>query len=465
MDLDPKYFKKFNKRIALLEPNIKEYTYSEVLSKIKKLNNLFESNSVILLIASNTIASIIGYLSFCCKIKKCTTILIDDTFKESSIKNIIKSYKPNYLFYPENYIKSINIDLSHIKSFENYKLSKTFFNKNKKINKNNFLLISTSGTTGSVKFVRLSRKNIIENSKSIIKNLKIKKSHTTITTMPMGYSYGLSILNTHLLSGAKIIVNKRNIFNKNFWQIINNFKVSSFGGVPLFFEYLKKLKFENFNLKNIIYITQAGGKLEDNVASYFINICKEKKYKFFCMYGQAEASPRISSIEISKYPKKINSIGKSLDGIIMKLLDKKKNFIKKSYKIGEIIIKGPNVSLGYAKTFKDLFYGNINKGQIRTGDLGYFDNQGFFYLTGRIKRISKIFGFRVNLDEIEAFLKKNNIITKCIPNNKKLKITIIKNYDQSKIQNMISKEYNINKNYIIFEKVKKFENQNKYKLI
>ena len=103
----------------------------------------------------------------------------------------------------------------------------------------NFLLLSTSGTTHSPKFVRLSKKNIEDNTKKIIKCLKIKKDHTTITTMPAGYSYGLSIINTHLKCGAKIVLNKNSILEKQFWNKIKNFKVNSFGGVPEFYDFLK----------------------------------------------------------------------------------------------------------------------------------------------------------------------------------------------------------------------------------
>ena len=152
----------------------------------------------------------------------------------------------------------------------------------------NFLLLPTSGTTQSPKFVRLSKSNLIENSKGIINELNIKKNHTTITTMPMGYSYGLSILNTHLLIGSKIVLNESTIFEKAFWNKIKEKKINSFGGVPEFYDFLRKLKFDQKDLSSIKYITQAGGKLESDTINYLEKMCLKKRINFFKMYGQTK---------------------------------------------------------------------------------------------------------------------------------------------------------------------------------
>ena len=145
-----------------------------------------------------------------------------------------------------------------------------------------------------------------------------------MTTMPIGYSYGISILNSHFFSGAKIILNKNNIFQKNFWEYFNKYKVNSLNGVPAFYEYIKKLKLEKLNVKNLLYISQAGGKMEYKTKKYIFNYCKKLNIKFYIMYGQTEASPRISCFEVSKYPKKINSVGKSIASVNIEI-NKEKN--------------------------------------------------------------------------------------------------------------------------------------------
>ena len=377
-------------------------------------------------------------------------------------KKLLKKYKPNYIFSPKKYFEEFN-KFHNLCSLKNYSLIKTNFKRFDKINTENLLLLSTSGTTQSPKFVRLSNLNLQSNTKSIINYLKIKSHHTTITTMPMGYSYGLSILNTHLASGSKIVVNNATIFEKKFWDKVYKYKISSMGGVPQFYEQLKRLNFEKMNLTNLIYLTQAGGKLEDGLLKYFGSACKKKRIEFFVMYGQTEASPRMSYLKWDKFFSKYGSIGKALKGSKFKILDKKKKYINESKKIGELIYFGKNVSLGYAKVLKDLRNGDINKGKLFTGDLAYKDDENYFYITGRKNRISKVFGLRINLDDVEKHLKKNHYKIKCIPDNKYLKILTTKNYSQINIKKIINDYYGINKNFILISKVKQFAKLNSFK--
>ena len=163
---------------------------------------------------------------------------------------------------------------------------------------------------------------------------------------------------------------------------------------------------------------------------------------------------------INKNLKKINSIGKPLKGCKFQILDHKKRVLNKSGDIGELVFYGKNVSLGYAKNYKDLKKGDVNKGKLFTGDLGYFDNDRFYYIAGRKKRISKIFGNRINLDEIEYCLSKRQIDTSININDSFLDIMLEKRYSHKTdlIRDLIQKEYSINKNFIkinLCEKLKK----------
>ena len=176
------------------------------------------------------------------------------------------------------------------------------------------VLLSTSGSTGSSKFVKLSKENILDNALNICKYLKINSNHTTITTMSPSYSYGMSIINTHFISGSKIILNNQSFFEKIFWDKVKKYKVNSFGGVPYHYEILKKLKFSNFNLPSLKYLTQAGGGMNKDLILYFLKCCKKNNIKFIQMYGQTEASPRISYLPFKIARKKIGSIGKAIPG-------------------------------------------------------------------------------------------------------------------------------------------------------
>jgi len=446
------YFKKNKKRIAIIEAsNNKRWTYKDLLIEIDRFNTYIEKNSLVILIGTYSFFSIIGYLGCLSVRNKSTTILIDETFNKDLIDNIISKYKPNYIFYPDNYKFKMNFYKNDF--FENYILSKTF-NKKTKINLENKLLLTTSGTTGSSKLVRLSTKNLLTNAKSIIKSLSIKKSHTAMTTMPIGYSYGISILNSHFFSGAKIILNKNNIFQKNFWEYFNKYKVNSLNGVPAFYEYIKKLKLEKLNLKNLLYISQAGGKMEYKTKKYIFNYCKNLNIKFYIMYGQTEASPRISCFEVSKYPKKINSVGKSIESVNIEI-NKEKNTKTVKKMVGEIFIKGRNVCLGYANNIKDLKKGDENKGFLKTGDIGYLDNDKFLYINGRINKFTKLFGYRINLDDIEKFLSKKKFICKCWGDDKQLYIEHDKSTNLDKIKKLVCTKYKFKQQFVITKKVKK----------
>ena len=449
-----KYFTKFKNRTAIIEPNLKKWSYDALIKKMKLFDKLIKDKSIVLIISSNTAISLISYLSLMSSNKKSLIILLDESINKIFLKKIISNYKPNYIFGPEKCFD--NNKVSIIWKFKNYLLCNTNNKKITGLNFQNKLLLPTSGTTGSSKLVRLSKNNIMKNSLSIINNLKIKKNDTTITTMPMAYSYGLSIINTHLLKGAKIILNNENISQKKFWIYFKKYKINSFGGVPQFYEFLKRLDFQKFGLEYLKYVTQAGGKLENDIKKYFLKLSETHKFKFYSMYGQTEASPRISSFEINKYPNKIESVGKAIAGVKVKIINKSKILENKFY-LGELEIRGENVSLGYSKSIKDLKFGDINKSKIKTGDIGYIDNDGFIFLKGRKKRISKIFGLRVDLDDIENLLKNYKIQANCTSDDKKIIIECNENSSENKIKKLIYKNYNINQNYLIINKIKKFK--------
>lgn len=442
------FFFKFNpssKKIILVDEDENLISEQEFNKKVTKISQYLNKSSVIIVIADNSFEFIAGYAA-AINLENTITILLDKSFSKNYMDNIIKKFKPNYIFTP------ININFDYTKSnkvyyLEKYKVIKLNLKYSRKVNYKNFLLLSTSGTTESPKFVRLSKKNIEDNTAKIIRYLKIKNSSCTITTMPAGYSYGLSIINSYLKTKAKIILNNRSVIEKDFWNKIQKFKASSFGGVPELFEFLKKIDFEKYVSKELKLLTQAGGKLDENTLRYFGKICKVKRIKFYVMYGQTEASPRISYLDWKFFFSKINSIGKPLKGYKLKII-KKNKIIKKPNTVGEIVLYGNNVCLGYAKKFSDLKKGDENKKILYTGDLGFKDKDNFIYLTGRSKKIVKIFGKRYDLLEIEKYLKKIEIKANCKLEDKKLFIQLKNINLKEKVKNLIFNKFQINKNYI-----------------
>lgn len=156
------------------------------------------------------------------------------------------------------------------------------------------MLLTTSGSTGSPKLVRLSKENILENAKSIAQYLDIDQNERAITSLPMHYSYGLSVINSHLISGATILLTEDSYIQRDFWVFAREQRVTSFSGVPFTYEILKKMKFWNRNLPTLRTLTQAGGKLSNELIEYFAKNAKLRDVNFYVMYGQTEATARMS---------------------------------------------------------------------------------------------------------------------------------------------------------------------------
>ena len=271
--------------------------------------------------------------------------------------------------------------------------------------KNNVgLLVTTSGSTGSVKLVRQTYDNLKSNTSSIINYLKLKKINTTITTLPLSYTFGMSIINTHLKVGSKIVITSNSLFEKNFWILFKKHNVNSLYGVPYTFEILDRLNFFSNNKLNLKLIAQAGGKISENLQKKIGKYSKKYNKKFFIMYGQAEATTRISYLPHKNVIKKVGSIGIPIKGGKITLVNNN-NVVKNKNAVGEIVYEGKNVCAGYALSKLDINKKDKWKGKIFTGDLAKRDKDGYYFIVGRTKRFAKIYGITVSLDEIENLLK------------------------------------------------------------
>ena len=326
--------------------------------------------------------------------------------------------------------------------------------KKKKLNKNLSLLLSTSGSMGSIKFVKLSRSNLKHNTDSIISYLKINSKDSTITNLPISYSYMLSIINTHFEVGASIIISKYSLIEKEFWKTLKNSKVTSFNGVPYTYEILTRIGLKNIKIDTLKYLTHAGGKLEKNKLKEIIKFCKKNSLRFFSMYGQTEASPRISYLKPEFSQKKIGSIGKGIPGSKIYIIDNNSKKILRPFVEGEIICEGKNVFMGYSNNYKDLKKANEENYKLKTGDLGFFDKDGFFYITSRVSKIAKIFGYRVDIGALENLMSQKGYKVACLSDNKKIFIFIEKKYNKINLINNISKITNLNINSFELIKLK-----------
>ena len=401
---------KYINNIAIIDDNDFELTYKGLFSLSDSLNKYLNEKSLIFTLCENTIGSIIGYFSFLNN--RHVQLMLDATIDPIGLQNLISLYNPNYLWAPnillENFLNSTII-------YTNWNYSLIKLNNSKILmNDDLALLLTTSGSTGSPKLVRLSMTNLISNAKSIAKYLNITDLERPITSLPMHYSYGLSVINSHLINGATILLTNFSVVQKEFWNFLKNKKATSIAGVPYTYQMLKMLRFENMDLPYLKTLTQAGGKLSSNLVKEYSDYAIKNSKEFIVMYGQTEATARMSYLPFNISQEKVESIGIPIPGGRFSLIDlQDKIEIHQSNISGELIYEGPNVSLGYANNISDLAKADENFGKLYTGDLAYKDENGYFFITGRMKRFIKIYGNRINLDEIEQLILSKNIECAC----------------------------------------------------
>lgn len=262
------------------------------------------------------------------------------------------------------------------------------------------ILLSTSGSTGSPKLVKLSRENIASNTRSIIQYLDLKPSDRGVTSLSAFYSYGLSVINTHLEAGASLLVTDTVFEDPGFWTQLRANAVTNLAGVPYHFERLAQKKPEWTNWPQLRFLTQAGGKLSPDLVRHFAQLGERKGFEFFVMYGQTEAAPRMAYLPPHKAIQSPGAIGVAVPGGRLWLEDPEGAAVEEPGMEGELIYAGANVMAGYARDRSDLETLDPQD-SLRTGDMATFDAQGLFTITGRASRFVKPFGLRVSLDDIE----------------------------------------------------------------
>ena len=416
--------------IALILEEGRKITYHDFGLNQKEYIKNMPSRSLVIMLCSNTEESITFYAA--CLNNGIVPMLLEEGISEEKLINIIKCYNPNYMFMTAHRKISVKYENSRtIKTYILYELNK---NQDVIMHPDLALLLSTSGSTGSSKFVRISYDNIKSNTLSIIEYLEIRKNDISITMLPMSYTYGLSVINTHLYTGATIVVTNKKVVRRDFWNLVNRNKVSSIVGVPFTYEAIQRIALNQIENSAIRVMTQAGGKLPEDLQIFYGEFASKNDIKFYIMYGQTEATARISYLPYEQVLKKIGSAGKAIPNGNISISNE-----------GEIIYKGKNVCMGYAADYTDLCLGDKFNGILKTGDTGYIDEDGFLYVTGRLNNISKLHGKRINLDELEHYLYKKFFVQFiCIVKKDKIYIQFENTLNEDDLTEEISRFLKIN---------------------
>lgn len=400
-------------KMALLDHNGAGISYGQLAEKVGEFGSIIADDSsvkpLIINICTNTIPCIVGYISFI--ENGYTVMMIPDTLPLKKYQEIINNYRPDYIYVPETHILIAHIANNtgcrkKILGYMNYVLYSTRSGDNDicKINDSLALLLSTSGTTGSSKMVRISYKNIESNTVSIIKSLGIERDDAAITSLPCSYTYGLSVINTHIYVGATILVTDYKVADRRFWDFFTSKGGTSFAAVAYTYRMLMRMGFHKWSLPTLNKMTQAGEKLNGTVYEYLTNMSESKHIRFQPMYGQTEATARIAVMPyVDGYKvlkEKAGSVGKVIEGGEIIISDKDENGC------GRIIYCGENVTMGYAYGRESLGNADERNGRLDTGDYGYVDKEGFLYICGRKDRYVKYAGKRIELSELECELEK-----------------------------------------------------------
>ncbi len=409
-DIHPEY----RNHPMLIEDTGQCVTYGDFADFYHRVETQLDSGRLLFLFCENSIGAVFVYLS--CLNRGIVPVLLDKNLDHDLARQLIAAYQPEYVAMPDDSCIDPHSSPEGSTPPENSNVICSCFRyriiqcgdatTRSPLHRDLALLLTTSGSTGSPKLVRQSRRNIASNAAAIAEYLELDDTERPITSLPMPYTFGLSIMNSHFLVGATVLLTRHTLFEREFWEFFRREGATSISGVPYTFEMLKRLSFFNMELPTLRTMTQAGGKLSPKLHREFAEYAKRNGRRFIVMYGQTEATARMGYLPAKDAIRKCGSMGIAIPGGTFRLMEDEHTEITEPDVVGELVYEGENVTMGYAQTRADLAKGDERGGVLFTGDMAKRDPDGYYYITGRKKRFLKMFGKRVNMDEIEQMIKQ-----------------------------------------------------------
>lgn len=395
-------FQKYRELTAVITDAGQCYYYRDLDWMQQEFFSNIRQGSLVCIFAENDMASLIAYLA--CLLHGVVSVILpaagDPVLKDS----VLQEYEPDYIWLSSGRYEQSSDRFTRygdIVYLWDYVLLERGIQDRRKLHPDLALLLPTSGSTGSPQLVRLSVQNIRQNTVSICSYMKITSVDRAVTSLPLSYTYGLSLVNTLLYAGGSILLTGKSVVRHSFWQDLEQYGVTIFSGVPYSYECMKKMNVKIAGLEKLRMLTQAGGKLTEELQGYWGMRAFDAGKQFIVMYGQTEATARIAYLPWEDCLKKPGSVGIAIPGTQLELRDQAGCRITVAYEAGEIICRGGQVSMGYAERREDLALGDTNQGCLHTGDTGHFDEDGYLYIDGRMNRFAKIYGKRIDLCRVE----------------------------------------------------------------
>ena len=270
-----------------------KFTYTQLFDEVERFGLHLARRGLFCCLCKNEIGALIGYVSGICK--GIPLVLLDGGRDSNYVNSYIEKYHPEYVWTPS--FRSTDFEGSVIYECHGYSLVQ--MNNPSEVSYSHLhdklaLCLTTSGSTGSPKLVRLTKDNLKSNAHSIATYLNITENERPITTLPMYYSFGLSVINSHLIKGATVLLTDSTVFSKSFWDFFGKTAPTSIAGVPFTYEMLERMGFFQMDCPSLKTMIQAGGKLNSDIVKRYVQFSIDNNKVFIVMYGQTEASPRMS---------------------------------------------------------------------------------------------------------------------------------------------------------------------------
>lgn len=426
--------KKPSERLAAIDDAGGQLTYGEIVSLRNTLSGILPSRELVFCLCENKVGSLAGFLALYDCRDVC--LLLNAAIDKGLLDALYDTYHPSYLWLPE----AQKGDQEEVFSYKGFALVKTGYTA-PEMHPDLSMLMTTSGTTGSPKLVRHKYGNIESNARNVASVFGWTTEERGIVDLPMQYTMGLNVINSHLYAGATVLLLTSNLMSPLFWKFIKENQGTNFTGVPFSYEVLNRLRFTRMDLPSLATLAEGGGKLSDTLFKTFADYAAEKGKRFFATFGTTETSARLAFLPPEAAVTHIGSIGQAIPEGKLTLVDEDGKEIPDSDIEGELRYEGPNVTMGYGTCIEDLLKGDEFCGMYFTGDIAKKDADGYFYIVGRKKRFLKLFGLRVSLDQSEKIINERfGIECACTGDDSKMRIYITDESLKEDVKKLISEK-------------------------
>lgn len=408
--------RRFGDEVALVDATGATLTYRELAEAGAAFAaKLGQPRKLVLLEVDNSIASVVAFVG---ALGGGHVSILAGASSDGGNARIVREFAPNVLFAdgqlrsnPDAPTYDLHPDLS--------------------------LLLPTSGSTGSPKLVRLSRANLASNAAAIVEYLEIAPTDRAITSLPIHYSYGMSVLTSHLHAGARVILTDLSVTHPEFWELFDREGATSLAGVPYSYELFERTGLRDNPPATLKAMTQAGGRLPPELVKAYAAFGAARGVRFYTMYGQTEASPRMAYLPPARALENSDCIGLPIPGGEFRLIDDDGAPIEAAETAGELVYTGPNVMMGYAFTPADLAKGPEHS-ELRTGDLAMRTKAGLYRIVGRASRFVKIAGLRIGLDDLESMLAETGRKIVAAGNDRRIGVAVLGGADTAEVRDFIA---------------------------